>query len=171
MNWKRFFTPIGAGIGFISILILLVAGCLEIYYAGMSHVKAGQFDMGCAECLEREKPVHTVKLGGFWIDQFEVTNIQYVRFLNEGRADGWVDVNQVTLDDGTSYHQVEINGNPVTYLNPSKSWAQISYSEGVFITDPNNENLPVTVSWLDCVLVAGSLVVDLYCIGLRRVSG
>ena len=39
--------------------------------------------MGSEEGDTDEVPVHTVSLDGFWIDWFEVTNIQFVDFLNE----------------------------------------------------------------------------------------
>lgn len=147
MNRKRLFTYVGGGVAFVAILILLFSACLEIYYSGMTHVEAGQFEMGCADCLDREKPVHTVKLEGFWIDQFEVTNIQYIRFLNEGIANGWITVNEIFRNDGTSYFQAEVDGNRAIVLHPSIPWAQISYTDGAFVTEPSKENLPVTVSW------------------------
>jgi formylglycine-generating enzyme required for sulfatase activity len=49
-------------------------------------VPAGEFLMGSTgadrKAGEDEKPQHTVYLDAFWIDRTEVTNAQYVRFLN-----------------------------------------------------------------------------------------
>jgi len=69
----------------------------------MVYVPAGQFEMGMSDAqleqalracneisddCEREgfkdkQPAHTVALDAFWIDQTEVTNLQFARFLNE----------------------------------------------------------------------------------------
>ena len=49
----------------------------------MVYVPAGAFEMGSESGDDDEKPVHTVTLDAFWIDRYEVTNAQYVQFLNE----------------------------------------------------------------------------------------
>jgi formylglycine-generating enzyme required for sulfatase activity len=43
----------------------------------MIFVPAGEFEMGVEDGSDREKPVHTVYLDAFWMDQTEVTNAQY----------------------------------------------------------------------------------------------
>jgi eukaryotic-like serine/threonine-protein kinase len=48
-----------------------VDGMIEVW------VPAGSFQMGTESGWESEKPVHTVTLDGFWLDQTEVTNAQY----------------------------------------------------------------------------------------------
>ncbi|MDM8529013.1 formylglycine-generating enzyme family protein, partial [Anaerolineales bacterium HSG24] len=64
---------------------------------GMVHVPAGEFSMGSNDGGSDEKPVHTVYLDEFYIDSYEVTNAQFVQFLNdngnqnEGRAT-WLDI-------------------------------------------------------------------------------
>jgi formylglycine-generating enzyme required for sulfatase activity len=54
--------------------------------AVMVYVPAGEFVMGSADAdstaTSDEKPAHTVFLDAFWIDRTEVTNRQYVQFLN-----------------------------------------------------------------------------------------
>ena len=45
-------------------------------------VTAGKFAMG-SNVSDDEKPIHTVYLDTFWIDQTEVTNAMYAAFLNE----------------------------------------------------------------------------------------
>jgi formylglycine-generating enzyme required for sulfatase activity len=52
----------------------------------MVYVPAGEFEMGSKDGPDDEQPVHTVGLGGFWIDQTEVTNAQFAAFLNERGA-------------------------------------------------------------------------------------
>jgi formylglycine-generating enzyme required for sulfatase activity len=52
----------------------------------MIYVPAGEFLMGSTaadlKAADDEKPQHTVYLDAFWIDRTEVTNAQYVQFLN-----------------------------------------------------------------------------------------
>lgn len=54
-----------------------VDGMVQVY------VSAGEFNMGSDDLYEREKPIHTVYLDAFWIDQTEVTNAMFVEFLNQ----------------------------------------------------------------------------------------
>jgi len=65
--------------------------------AVMVYVPEGEFLMGSSDADGKagadEKPAHTVTLSGFWIDRTEVTNAQFVRFLNavegyQGRCGG-----------------------------------------------------------------------------------
>lgn len=49
----------------------------------MVYVPAGEFMMGSAEGESDERPVHTLKLNGFWIDKYAVTNAQFAIFVNE----------------------------------------------------------------------------------------
>lgn len=46
-------------------------------------VPAGEFTMGRNDRDWNEKPAHTVVLDDYYIDQFETTNLDYARFLNE----------------------------------------------------------------------------------------
>lgn len=48
----------------------------------MVYVPAGEFTMG-GEVYYDEKPIHTVNLNAFWIDQTEVTNVMFAAFLTE----------------------------------------------------------------------------------------
>lgn len=74
------------------------------------YVPASSFRMGStnadANAESDEKPQHEVYLDAFWIDQTEVTNAQYVLFLNElgehaGACDGHDCIE--TLDDVNGY--------------------------------------------------------------------
>lgn len=49
----------------------------------MVYVPAGAFEMGSTRGSSDERPVHTVALDAFWLDQTEVTNAQFAAFLNE----------------------------------------------------------------------------------------
>jgi formylglycine-generating enzyme required for sulfatase activity/predicted Ser/Thr protein kinase len=52
---------------------------------GMSlvYIPAGAFEMGSETGFSAEKPVHTVYLEAFWIDQTEVTVAQFQKFVQE----------------------------------------------------------------------------------------
>ena len=47
-------------------------------------VPSGEFEMGTEDGWESERPVHTVYLEDFWIDQTEVTNQQYLHCVQDG---------------------------------------------------------------------------------------
>ena len=50
----------------------------------MVWIPGGEFMMGEDDATMRDaRPVHAVKLDGFWIDRTEVTNEQYARFVRE----------------------------------------------------------------------------------------
>jgi formylglycine-generating enzyme required for sulfatase activity len=147
INWRSVLPPTGAALVLILILLGMAAGCHRLYYRGMVHVEAGQFEMGCDEGLERERPVHKVKLDGFWIDQYEVINSQYIEFLNQGYEEGWIDTVEYVLEDGTSWFQAEKDDNRLIYLYPSKHWSHIYFEDDVFKVLDGKELLPVTVSW------------------------
>jgi formylglycine-generating enzyme required for sulfatase activity/tRNA A-37 threonylcarbamoyl transferase component Bud32 len=50
----------------------------------MVYVPPGEFEMGSTEGRDNERPVHTVALDDFWIDQTEVSNAQYRRCVQAG---------------------------------------------------------------------------------------
>jgi len=59
--------------------------------AGMAWIPGGEFAMGSEDSLARlnERPVHRVRLAGFWMDARQVTNEQFARFVE---ATGYVTV-------------------------------------------------------------------------------
>ena len=52
---------------------------------GMVWIPGSTFQMGSEDNQARpdEGPVHSVKVDGFWIDQTEVTNAQFTKFVEE----------------------------------------------------------------------------------------
>jgi len=52
-------------------------GMVQVYVPG------GAFAMGSDDGLADQSPVHVVSVSAFWIDSTEVTNSQYVKFLND----------------------------------------------------------------------------------------
>ncbi len=54
---------------------------------GMVWIAGGEFSMGSDDPLARndEQPVHRVRVDGFWMDQTEVTNAQFAKFVKESK--------------------------------------------------------------------------------------
>jgi len=57
---------------------------MDSFGVPMSLVPAGPFEMGSEEGSDNEKPVHTVILNDFYIDQFEITNARYAECVEAG---------------------------------------------------------------------------------------
>ncbi len=49
---------------------------------GMVLIPAGEFEMGRADGISDEKPVHTVYVDAFYMDIHEVTNAEYKKFID-----------------------------------------------------------------------------------------
>ena len=52
---------------------------------GMIWIPGGEFTMGCKEenCTQEAMKPHRVKMDGFWMDETEVTNAQFKKFVEE----------------------------------------------------------------------------------------
>lgn len=100
-------------------------------------VPAGAFTMGSNLGGLDEQPVHNVYLDAYYIDKYEVTNSQYVAFLNEALATGEIQANSstVTKDD----HEL---------LDLNDPYCQISFNGNRFSVKDDNAFYPVIeVSW------------------------
>lgn len=53
--------------------------------SGMVWIPGGDFTMGCSEetCAQEAMKPHRVKVEGFWMDETEVTNAQFKKFIDE----------------------------------------------------------------------------------------
>jgi formylglycine-generating enzyme required for sulfatase activity len=72
--------PITPTLGVGSIMISETDGMVLLY------VPAGEFTMGSNNGNDDEKPVHTVYLDSFWIDETEVTNAMYSKCEHDGKC-------------------------------------------------------------------------------------
>jgi formylglycine-generating enzyme required for sulfatase activity len=45
-------------------------------------IPGGTFLMGSEDFYPEERPVHEVKIDGFWMDRYTVTNEQFARFVD-----------------------------------------------------------------------------------------
>src|SRR6187551_1118487 len=52
---------------------------------GMVWIPGGEFTMGCKEenCTQESMAPHRVKVEGFWMDETEVTNAEFKKFVEE----------------------------------------------------------------------------------------
>jgi formylglycine-generating enzyme required for sulfatase activity len=104
--------------------------------APMVYVPAGEFLMGATDAdvkaQDDEKPQHTVYLDAFWIDRTEVTNAQFVRFLN-------------TMGE----HQVACEGHQCAELKEGEDAdSHILVRSGRYEVEPGFEEHPVIeVTW------------------------
>jgi len=76
----------------------------------MALIPAGEFVMGSDSRLPDEGPQHGVNLPAYYIDIFEVTNLQYKKFNNETKRRSPTHFRNRTFPDGKADH-------PVTYVS------------------------------------------------------
>jgi len=109
---------------------------------GMVLVKAGEFIMGTPEKGDTF-PQHTVYLDDFYIDKYEVTNEQYVKFLNTiGKHEGYINIDseycKIEKVDGVYRVKKGYEKHPVVEV----SWFGANmYSEWV------GKRLPTEAEW------------------------
>jgi formylglycine-generating enzyme required for sulfatase activity len=111
----------------------------------MVYVPAGHFEMG-NNSDEQARPVHSVFLDGFWIDQTEVTNSMFTTFLNNQGNQS---------DEGTDWLEPGAGHRGIVY-------GHIEYDNGAYRTEAGYEDHPVIeVSWFGaaayCSRVGGRL--------------
>lgn len=76
----------------------------------MVNISAGVFIMGSDNRLPDESPQHKVKLSDFFIDRYEVTNLQYKEFIAKTKRKSPTHFRNRTFPKGKSDH-------PVTYVS------------------------------------------------------
>ena len=101
---------------------------------GMVLIPAGEFQMGSNSGESNEKPIHSVYIDAFYMDEYEVTNAEYAAFLNaKGKH----------TESGK------------TWLYIGGARARIEYVAGVYRAKAGYENHPVTgVSWYGAMAYA-----------------
>jgi len=79
------------------------------------YVPAGEFTMGSEDGNDNEKPVHTVYLDAFWIDQTEVTNAMYAKCEDAGVCDPPSSLKTYTR--ASYYGNSKYDNYPVSYVS------------------------------------------------------
>ncbi len=82
---------------------------------GMVSVPAGEFTMGSENGFDNEKPVHTVYLDAYRIDQTELTNAQYKQCVEVGKCQPPSETNSFTRD--SYYGNSQYDNYPVIYVS------------------------------------------------------
>ena len=113
---------------------------------GMVTIPGGEFEMGSndAEAKDNEQPVRTVYVDTFYMDETEVTKVQFKEFLRDnphwqkGRVDAkFASPSYLKLWNGNNYPDGKGN-HPVTYV----SWyAAMAYAEW------SDKRLPTEAEW------------------------
>ncbi len=82
---RRLWPWLAAGAGLCLVLAALVYWVLQPGPPpeGMVWIPGGEFWMGSDDGYQDTQPVHRVQVDGFWMDQTEVTNAQFARFVEE----------------------------------------------------------------------------------------
>jgi len=103
---------------------------------GMVLIPSGTFEMGSEDGDSDERPVHEVRLTyDYWMGKYEVTNGEYIEFLNSVGVDS----------DG------EKNG--IEYIDINSSYCDIEYRNGRFmLKERGKTNYPmIEVTWYGAV--------------------
>jgi len=79
-------------------------------------IPSGSFSMGGSSIIN-DAPTVSVSMSSFKISVYEITNEQYVNFLNSAYADGWVEVEHRLFNDvcGSYYNYVAISAGNAPY--------------------------------------------------------
>jgi formylglycine-generating enzyme required for sulfatase activity len=145
---------------------------------GMVWIPGGTFKMGASDKEGRtnEYPSHTVTVDGFWMDQTEVTNAQFKKFVeatgyitNAEKKPVWEELKK-QLPEGTPKPADSIlvasslvftpTSYPVSLTDPSKWWTWKQGADWKHPQGPNSniegkDNYPVVhISWDDAVAYA-----------------
>jgi len=97
--------------------------------AGMVWVQGGEFSMGSGDHYEEEAPVHSVRVEGFWMDTYTITNQEFKRFVKE--------TDHVTL--------AEKPADPRDY--PGAIPELLAPSSSVFVQQPGPVDLRNSYNW------------------------
>lgn len=120
----------------------------------MVWIKGAGFTMGSIDGRDDEKPIHDVKVRGFWMDKTEVTNAEFARFV---KGTGYVTLAETPGPDGRPAGAFVFSqpANVTDFKNelqwwkfvPGANWRQ---PEGPGSTIEGREGYPVVqVAWAD----------------------
>ncbi len=114
---------------------LAATSVIDVGEEDMVFIPGGDFDMG-SENSDDSRPVHSVRVDGFWIDEHEVTNAQFAKFV---KATGYITVAERDL-------------NPKDY--PGADPALLVPGSAVFIPPAQAVSLDNPMQWWQYVAAA-----------------
>jgi len=85
----------------------------------MMYIPEGEFEMGSNDGREDERPVHSVYLDAFWMDQTEVTNKKFEKCVQVGAC---------SQPRGTFFGNSEYENHPVSYVNWNDAQSYCSWA-------------------------------------------
>ncbi len=117
----------------LSVIVVSSASHALADPAGMVWIPGGEFVMGsnASDTPNTEKPEHPVRVGGFWIDQHEVTNAQFREFV---QATGYVTTAERPID----WEELKTQVPPGTPKPPDEALAP-----GSLVFTPPNRPVPL----------------------------
>ena len=149
---------------------------IKLSHEGMIFISGGEYMMGAADNEGRpdEYPQHKVKVDGFWMDETEVTNAQFKKFITathyittaEKKPD-WEEMKK-QLPPGTAKPADSLlmaaslvfiaPAHPVSLTDPSQWWtwksgASWKHPQGPGSSIEGKDNYPVVhISWFDAMV-------------------
>jgi formylglycine-generating enzyme required for sulfatase activity len=109
-----------------------------VIITGMLTVSEGSFNMGSLSGSVDEQPVNSVYMSTYEIDMFEVTNLMYVSYLQEGYDLMNIHATTISVTDGQMNELIDLDA----------TGCQISFVSDKFIIESGKENYPVIcVTW------------------------
>ena len=99
------------------------------------YIPAGEFNMGFDNGDDNEKPIHTVYLNEYWIDQTEVTNTQYALCVAAGHC-----TKPLNLESQINswYQDEELSDHPVVFVDWNQANAYCTWA---------GRRLPTEAEW------------------------
>ena len=121
----------------------------------MVRIQSGSFMMGSASGEKYERPVHSVHLSAFWIDQYEVTVRDFGKFVKETKyitdaeKSGWSVVFDTKKGEGTTviganWRQPE---GPNSRAYPRHPVCQVSWNDAQAYALWRGKRLPTEAEW------------------------
>jgi formylglycine-generating enzyme required for sulfatase activity len=99
------------------------------------YIPAGEFSMGLDGGNDNEKPMHTVYLDEYWIDQTEVTNAQYALCVAAGDCEKPMDLE---LQPSSLFIDKKLADHPVVFVDWNQAKAYCTWAE---------RRLPTEAEW------------------------
>jgi len=145
----------------LCLLVIFLFGCEDSqrsYEPEMVFVEGGEFMLGCTEeqipnCISDEKPGVNVQLDDYWIGRYEITTIQFAKFLSERGnqekgSEDWYKPDEYSLIDTSEIGKFKPRHGFENHPISNVSWygAQ-AYTQWLSQKTRKNYRLPTEAEW------------------------